>query len=201
MLASSDGSCIPNRYNTGLAATGTAVVTHRYTLGGALGDGAMVMNANPAASWNTILGSFSWEDLLSPPDSPVGDRQAEWLDKILAGVLPDSVRSIANPTDVPERTAGLPRATVLHQNAPNPFNPTTTIRFDLARPGPVKLEIFDVSGRRVRTLVDGPLQPGWNHRVTWNGLDDNGTRVASGIYLYRLRTADRSSTRKMIVLK
>jgi hypothetical protein len=194
------GTC-SYRANTGLAATGTAVVTHRYTLGASIGDGAVVMNANPAASWNTILGSFSWEDLLEMPGSPPGDRQAEWLDKILTGVLPDSVRARAHPTDVLDHTIALPRATFLHQNTPNPFNPVTTIRFDLARSDQVLLRVYDAAGRQVRTLLDASLPAGWNHRVTWNGLDENGRRVASGVYFYRLSAGDFSCTRKLVVLK
>jgi hypothetical protein len=200
LVTLNSGSCAA-RKNDGMGATGTAVVTHRYTLGATVGEGAAVMNANAAASWNTILMSFDWADLLDVPGTPPGNRRADLMTKILNGILPESCRQGANPTGVPDDPAALPRVTRLHPNVPNPFNPTTTIRFDLARAGRVELEIFDVNGRRVRTLVDGWFDAGWGHRVTWNGLDASGNRVASGIYLYRLVAGEAESTRKMVVLK
>jgi hypothetical protein len=99
------------------------------------------------------------------------------------------------------RELGQGTATFLHQNIPNPFNPVTTIRFDLARSDQVSLRVYDAAGRQVRTLLDTSLPAGWNHRVTWNGLDENGRRVASGVYFYRLSAGDFSCTRKLVVLK
>ena len=96
--------------------------------------------------------------------------------------------------------AQVPRVTALYQNEPNPFNPTTRISFDLAQKGQVEIRIFDVSGRRVRDLAHGELAAA-RHVVTWNGLDDAGHRVSSGVYFYRLVTDDYSATRKMVVLK
>jgi hypothetical protein len=92
----------------------------------------------------------------------------------------------------------------LGQNYPNPFNPSTTITFDLpGRPGdrrPVTLVIFDLRGRRVRSLVDADLDPG-RHRIHWDGRDDRGESVASGLFLYTLRAGDETFTRKMMVSK
>lgn len=70
-------------------------------------------------------------------------------------------------------------------NVPNPFNPSTRLRFEVDRSGPVRLEIVDLRGRRVRTLVDGLRTPG-RHEVTWNGRDDAGAPVGSGVYRVRL---------------
>lgn len=87
---------------------------------------------------------------------------------------------------------------------PNPFNPKTEIRFEV--PGtagaqvPVRLELFDVSGRRVRTLHVGPLAPG-SHRMTWNGVDDRGIAVSSGTYFARLEGAGQSESLKVTLLK
>ncbi len=90
---------------------------------------------------------------------------------------------------------------VLHENVPNPFNPMTTIRFDLPADGKVTLAVYDVSGRLVRTLVGGqPLDAG-HHDVTWDGTDDGGTKTASGIYFYRLQLAGESRTRKMVMIR
>jgi hypothetical protein len=107
-----------------------------------------------------------------------------------------------NPTNTPApELEAAPAVSASHPNVPNPFNPSTRIQFDLARDGRVRLEIFDVAGKLVRTLADGDLHRGYRHSVTWNGLDAAGRRVASGVYFYRLVTEDLAATRKMIVLK
>lgn len=91
-------------------------------------------------------------------------------------------------------------ALALHGARPNPFNPRTRIEFELPRRGQVRLEIFDVAGRRVATLIDGarPAGPG---TVVWEGTDDRGRTVRSGVYLYRIAYGDRSISRKMVLLK
>ncbi|HPF35375.1 MAG TPA: S8 family serine peptidase [Candidatus Krumholzibacteria bacterium] len=95
---------------------------------------------------------------------------------------------------------GLPRVTRLRGNTPNPFNPKTTIAFDLAADGPVSLEVFDTRGRLVRSLVDGRLQAG-AHAVVWDGRDARGGSVASGTYLFRLRAGDVTEHRKMALVR
>jgi len=96
---------------------------------------------------------------------------------------------------------GVPDAFALGQNVPNPFNPTTTIQYDVsAGGGAVTLQIFDVSGRLVRTLVDGRQTPG-SKSVVWNGTNDRGQGVASGIYFYRMTAPQFLSTRKMVLLQ
>lgn len=93
-----------------------------------------------------------------------------------------------------------PRVAYLEQNVPNPFNPVTTISFGLARRGAVSLCVYDVSGRVVRVLVDGVRPPG-RYREAWDGRDAAGTRVASGVYFYRLMTPGFDEARKMVLLK
>lgn len=94
----------------------------------------------------------------------------------------------------------LPTAFAVHANAPNPFNPQTTITYDLPRASHVTLRVLDLAGRRVRTLVDGPL-PAAQHRAIWDGTDDAGRRQPSGVYYYQLVTEDRVATRKMTMVK
>jgi hypothetical protein len=88
----------------------------------------------------------------------------------------------------------------LHPNVPNPFNPATEIRFDLARASEVTLAVFDVSGRVVRRLVHAPYPRG-QHTVRWNGRDDRGAPVSAGVYFCRLEAGRFSATRKMVLLK
>jgi hypothetical protein len=90
--------------------------------------------------------------------------------------------------------------TVLKQNYPNPFNPTTTIAFSLAGEGTVEIMIFNVAGQKVRTLID-ERRPAGRHTVTWDGRNDGGRRVATGVYFYRMRTDGYSAVRKMLILR
>jgi len=94
----------------------------------------------------------------------------------------------------------LPKAFSLGQNYPNPFNPTTEIRFDLPMKTFVNLQIFNVMGQRVRTLVNSEMEAGFKS-VRWNGSDDNGRSVASGTYFYILKAEGQTFTKKMTMLK
>ena len=95
----------------------------------------------------------------------------------------------------------LPASFVLHANVPNPFNPITTIHYDIPAGGAdVNITVFDVAGRLVRALVNEHRAPGtWS--VEWNGEDDRGARVASGVYFYRMRAGSFVDTKKMVLLK
>jgi hypothetical protein len=101
----------------------------------------------------------------------------------------------------PTAVEQLPSQNYLSQNAPNPFNPTTMIEFGVAFTGAaVRLDIFDVTGRRIRTLVDGSRSAGvW--RESWDGRTNNGSRVSSGVYFYRLRVGDAEFTRRMTLVE
>ena len=88
----------------------------------------------------------------------------------------------------------------LHQSRPNPFNPRTTIHFELPHSGAVDLAVFDVAGRRVATLASGAMEPG-RYDVAWEGRDDAGLPVAGGLYFYQLVTDGKTLTKKMVMLK
>jgi hypothetical protein len=85
-------------------------------------------------------------------------------------------------------------------NRPNPFNAATEIEFELALPAAVRLDVYNVRGRRVRTLQEGTL-PSGRHRVRWDGFDAGGQAVASGVYFYTMTTEGRTATRKMLLLR
>jgi hypothetical protein len=88
----------------------------------------------------------------------------------------------------------------LEQNVPNPFNPTTTLAFSIQDAGNVSLTIYDVVGRRVRELVNERRQRG-AYKVVWNGENDAGQQVASGVYFYKLIAGSFTDTKKMTILK
>lgn len=97
-------------------------------------------------------------------------------------------------------TVDLPRRVELVGNYPNPFNPTTTIRYTLPEAQPVRLTVYNVLGAEVAVLVDGQ-QPAGRHEAAWNGRDASGKLVPSGLYLYRLETPGQTRSRKMVLLK
>lgn len=88
----------------------------------------------------------------------------------------------------------------LYQNQPNPFNPQTTIRYDIPGASHVRLVILDIAGRIIRALVDD-TQPGGTHEAVWNGRDDRGAGVSSGVYFYVLDAGGARQTRKLVLLK
>ena len=88
----------------------------------------------------------------------------------------------------------------LFGNYPNPFNPETTISFNIKENREVILEVFNTKGQKIRTLINGNL-PAGNHRVNWNGKSENDLKVPSGIYFYKIKSGNYTSTRKMILLK
>jgi len=94
----------------------------------------------------------------------------------------------------------VPDIASLEQNFPNPFNPSTRIRFSIPETGPVNLSVFDIEGRLVDTITDREFRAG-THTVTWNGTNRAGRKVSSGIYLYRLKTARKSLNRKMVLIR
>jgi hypothetical protein len=95
---------------------------------------------------------------------------------------------------------GIPQGYELQQNYPNPFNPITNIGFRISDFGFIKLSIFDLTGRLVRTLVNSKLAPG-SYIYQWDGRDETGQQAASGVYYYRLQAKDFSQTRKMVLLR
>ncbi len=111
----------------------------------------------------------------------------------------DSVMS--PPTGVEDDGAGISLSAALEQNYPNPFNPQTTIPFTLPGSGNLKLEIYDLSGRLVKSLAGGELWPAGHFSINWNGTNEQGQAVVSAVYLYRLETGNFSHTKRMILLK
>lgn len=113
------------------------------------------------------------------------------------GTYQYEVYSTGVTTDMKETT---PRGFVLNQNFPNPFNPSTVIRFSLEKSQQVSIEIYNVEGRLIRTLVQENLPEG-SHEISWDGKDERGFNLPSGIYFYSLRGSGHQLTKKMVLLK
>lgn len=113
----------------------------------------------------------------------------------------DLASSDGEPINITRKSVGLiPSNYRLEQNYPNPFNPSTRIEFSLPQAGNITLTIYDALGRTVRRLASGMTEAG-QHAVVWNGSNEQGQAVSSGVYFYRLETANGSYSRKMVLLK
>ncbi len=129
----------------------------------------------------------------------------EWFEFI--GNKGDMVRSVSEviadyefdtPTNIPAENTALLN---LHVAYPNPFNPETTLAFDLPEPAALNLSVFDVTGSLVRTLIDWEVVSKGYHESAWNGCDGAGQQVASGIYFYRLETKECIESKRMTLIK
>jgi hypothetical protein len=127
------------------------------------------------------------------------DRPTGILDRV------DHLRSIlaflGNSTEEPTGADPLAYEYSLSQNYPNPFNPTTTIRYTVRDRAQVSLNVYNVAGQLIRTLVNESKSPGQVHTAIWDGRNDAGVTVSSGVYFYKLVAGDYVQTRKMVLLK
>jgi hypothetical protein len=154
-------------------------------------DGAFVTAADLSS------GSFTW----TPTTSDAGDYVVTFV--TVAGgcrlaFKPTTIHVIGTVTSV--AGAATPPAPRLAQNRPNPFNPTTTIDFELTKPGSVRLAVFDARGALVRMLANRWM-PAGPQSAAWDGTGTRGVRVGSGVYLYRLEAEGASIVRRMVLLR
>jgi hypothetical protein len=115
--------------------------------------------------------------------------------------LYDIITWLGNTPPVPTQGKTVAFDNDLSQNYPNPFNPTTTIEFALREQSKVTLRVYNVAGQLVRTLVDDVKAPGVVHTAIWDGRDNRGQSVSSGVYFYKLTSKNFVQTRKMVLLK
>ncbi|MFN0158765.1 MAG: T9SS type A sorting domain-containing protein [Bacteroidota bacterium] len=111
------------------------------------------------------------------------------------GILKTSNGGVVGVSDDKNLGWDQPMKYTLAQNHPYPFNPTTTIRFVLPISSRVSLKVYDLLGREVATIAEGPMEAGW-HTMEWSGVN-----AASGVYLYRLQAGEYIETRKLVLLK
>jgi len=166
-----------------------------------------VVRTNSAGDtlWTTTCGGDGMEDgycIQPTPDNGyivVGftDSFGEGVtDCYLVKLGPDPVL----PTDVNDEPNSLLPDFALRQNYPNPFNPSTQIEFELQRRSITRLTVYNILGQQVRNLVNAELSAG-QHRITWDGSDDAGDLVSTGIYFYRIEAEGFTESRKMVLLK
>jgi hypothetical protein len=149
-------------------------------------------NANGNYSMEIAVGTYSVTAYLEGYAEQTVEAVEVIADQTTSGI-DFNLEVVANDQD-------LPLVTKLVSAYPNPFNPQTTIKFELAQPQNVQLEIWNARGRKIRTLVNQNLKAG-THQLVWNGDDSHGAGVASGIYYCRLQTEQNTFTKKMMLLK
>jgi len=133
----------------------------------------------------------------TPSNKFTGSSFVKLIDVTLAGQAGEEVSVSTSTYEVSFVT---PQKTSLFENYPNPFNPSTTIDYQLAEPGKVSIIVYDLKGSEVNTLVN-EYQDATYHSVTWNGLNDNGQAVASGRYILKMNAPGYSETITMTLLK
>lgn len=194
MISQADGVTLKAALASGLTATIHSSATKR---AGADPLGRpLVYTPNPLQSGSSVshFDTSAMPNLLMEP-SINADLDPDGVDLALS-VFHDLGWFADAPAPAP--TPAL--RTLLAQNTPNPFNPSTTIRFTLADGGDTELQVFDVRGNNIKRLVAGSLAAG-DHSVTWDGSDEAGQRVPSGIYFYRLRSGAYEGLQRMVLLK
>jgi hypothetical protein len=124
-----------------------------------------------------------------------GDRDRETSDIMIR------INGTATPTSVDNPTEPvLPKDYTLAQNYPNPFNPSTRVDYSVPVNSKISIEVFNIIGQKVKTLVDGNVTAG-NHVVTWDGTSENGSKVSSGVYFYRLTAENEVIVKRMTLTK
>jgi M6 family metalloprotease-like protein len=198
-FAPTASSIAPNTGGNDVTVTITSLLGGGFVYGATffLRDGAL--NEHPATTVEWIGKAKLAGDLdlhgMVPGTYDVVVRNPDGQQAVIVGGF---TVTAATPADVPGAFAN-----VLYQNHPNPFNPTTTIGYSIAKRGHVRLAVYDVTGRLVRTLVDAEQSPAaGGYSVVWDATNDAGDRVASGVYFYKLTTAgDYQAVKKLVLLK
>ena len=154
----------------------------------------MVFSSTVAAEQEPLEGQ-----VVNPMSLPVQRAQVELYRLDDPTVRVTSITDENGAFSLPVRNLVPPPEDRLRQNHPNPFNPSTLIPFELSAGGHVRLDIYNILGQRVVTLIDGERPAGFQ-RVQWDGLDASGRGVAAGVYIYRLSTGDWNDARKLLLL-
>ncbi|MBU8932446.1 MAG: T9SS type A sorting domain-containing protein, partial [candidate division Zixibacteria bacterium] len=166
-------------------------------------DDICCVSANWGKTPHDVAGRNEIEESLMPALKKLDERFVEQIYKALADCPEGGAKMSLLETFealLDEESPSLPYSFALAQNYPNPFNPSTTIEYSVLVGCHVEIAVYDLLGKRVKSLIDEPVERGL-YTTVWDGADETGTRVASGIYFYRMQAGDYDFTRKMLMLK
>jgi hypothetical protein len=160
---------------------------------------------------NTVTNA--WEELIFDFSSHIGLPEAIGIDQIV--VFPDfnlggrtqdniiyfdNISFYSNSVGVDNRNETFPQGFALEQNFPNPFNPSTTIRYELPEDGLVNITIYDITGRHISKLVSSRQTAGYRS-IQWDATNNAGKPMSAGLYLYTIQAGEFRQTKKMVLLK
>jgi hypothetical protein len=198
-------------FGSGMVRSSDGGATWEYVYLGIFGQARALSFRNTSEAWAplgftgtymySLNGGNSWTDIYTPDSSAIYDLV--FTDSLTGYAVGDSgtvLKYISPTVAIGGNLPTVPRALQLYQNYPNPFNPSTDLGFRIADLGFVNLEIFDINGRRIITLVDKYLPPG-DYEVRWDGRDEAGREVSSGLYIYRLKAGRFEQHRKMLLIR
>ena len=146
-----------------------------------------------ADTFNVKLKKAYWNYMLIHDDGSRGMHNPFFAVNVILASIPYAIDITQNSTEIPARFE-------LSQNYPNPFNPTTKIDFAVPRSSHVSIKIYDVTGREIKSLVNQKMTPG-KYTVDWNGIDNNGLQIATGVYFYRFVASGNVFVKKMVMIK
>jgi len=154
---------------------------------------------------NFSLTGSSVDTMFTDTTVTVGNMYYYYVTAILGGLesIPSNIVAVTVGTATgifDDWGKGIPNTFAIEQNYPNPFNPVTTIRYQLPKASHVKLEIFTITGQKVKTLINAYQSTNY-YTIKWNGLNEVGSKVSSGVYLYRIEAGEFVKTNKMLLLK
>jgi len=193
--------------NAGLQAIQSPVVDYAYADGQYWDDTEYTLPAEAESVYVTLYYQTTTKEYIeflrdeNTTNSAGQDLYTNW---VAQGMVPPEViaqvRTSVDVTDTGVEDDSQIHRCFLDQNTPNPFNPVTTIRYGMAQRGPVRMRVYDVAGRVVRTLVDGEIDPG-SYLVTWDGRNEHGGELASGVYYIRYDAGEQRFLRKAVLLR
>jgi hypothetical protein len=150
------------------------------------------------------LVDMSGEQVIAAGDGPILSFDSKGgetdLELISAVVCDRNAKELNVSIESIQKESTLPKQYSLSQNYPNPFNPSTEIAFAMPKAGEVRIDVINMLGQTVKTLTSGVRAAG-NHRVTWDGTNEHGNDVSSGVYFYRIVSNDYTTSKKMVLLK
>ena len=161
------------------------------------GESAGFNAANPASEIGTTTDP-SYLDATIENDKTYYYRVVAFDFNANQGDLSDEVS--ATVTNIDNNGLALPETYALYQNYPNPFNPSTTIKFDLPEQANVSIVVYNILGSKVRTLYNDARVAG-SHQIVWDGMNDQGIRVTSGVYIYTIKAGTFVESKKMTLMK
>ena len=178
-------------------------------------QGPEFMNGHPHISFYDLFDLLAYPDTATDPErnmlrseyqrpyTMTDSHPNEYANSVIGPQFASMLIRVVDPSWINEVTStpGAVTHLRLHPNHPNPFNPSTAISYDLERPGLTCLDIFDLSGKRIRSILTPTMQEPGHYTLRWNGLDDGGRALSSGVYLYRLTSGTETTSRRMVLIR